>query len=58
MNTKEPSSIELVKKYDENILIAIKLDKDSNGLYVASLYEIKDSKISKRLYSGRLKPFI
>ena len=58
MNSKEPSSIELVKKYDENILIAIKLDKDSNGLYVASLYEVKDSKISKRLHSGRLKPFV
>lgn len=58
MNTKEPSSIELVKKYDKNILVAIKLDKNSNGLYVASLYEVKDSKISKRLHSGRLKPFI
>ncbi len=57
MNKKEPSSIELVKKYDENILIAIKLDKNSNGLYVASLYEVKDSKISKRLHSGRLKSF-
>lgn len=57
-NKKEPNSIELVKIYDENILLAIKLDKNSNGLYVASLYEVKDSKISKRLHSGRLKPFI
>ncbi|MHC1748212.1 MAG: hypothetical protein AB9856_07470 [Cellulosilyticaceae bacterium] len=57
INKKEPSSIELVKKYDDHILIAIKLDKDSNGLYVASLYEVKDSKISKRLHSGRLKRF-
>ena len=56
-NKKEPNSIELVKCYDENIQIAIKLDKDSNGLYVASLYNVKNSRIQQRLHSGRLKPF-
>lgn len=57
VNPREPHSIELVKKYDSNILIGIKLDLNENYLYVASLYSISDIKISRRLYGGRLKPF-
>lgn len=57
INPHEPMSIELVKKYDSNILIGIKLDLNENYLYVASLYEISDTKIKRRLHSGRLKPF-
>ena len=56
-NPHEPASIELVKKYDSNILIGIKLDLNENYLYVASLYEISDTKVRRRLHGGRLKPF-
>ncbi len=54
-NPKEPESIELVKKFNNNVLLAIKLDKKMNYLYVASLYEIAQSKIDRRLFSNRLK---
>lgn len=56
-NPKEPDSIELLKVFDENIQIAIKLDTKNDYLYVASLYDVKQSKIDRRLAGGRLKPF-
>ena len=55
IHPNEPNSIELVKRYAENIQIAIKLDIDKNYLYVASLYEIKEARLKKRIHSGRLK---
>jgi len=57
INPKENTgqSIELIKRYDENILVGIKLDVSNNYLYVATLHEIKESKINRRLHSGRLK---
>lgn len=55
-NPSEPDSIELVKVYSDNIQIGIKLDSSSGYLYVATLFDIKQSKIERRLYSGRLKP--
>lgn len=57
MNPKEPNSIELIKKYGDDILIAIKLDKGNNYYYLASLYDISTSKINSRIKSGRLKNF-
>ena len=56
-NPKEPDSIELVKVFDENILLAIKLDKKRDYLYVASLYDVNTSKIERRLAGGRLKAY-
>lgn len=57
-NPKEPNSIELIKKFNENIQIAIKLDSNNKYYYVASIYEIKQGKIDKGLFSGRLKYYI
>ncbi|MGO5175252.1 PBECR2 nuclease fold domain-containing protein [Ruminococcus sp. LCP21S3_E8] len=54
-NPKEPNSIELVKVYNDNIQIGIKLDTNKNYLYVATLFDIKTGKIQRRLNSGRLK---
>lgn len=56
-NQKEPNSIELVKVLSDNILVAIKLDKKNNYLYVATLFDISDSKLQNRLKSGRLKKY-
>lgn len=56
-NPKEPNSIEIVKIYNDNIQIGIKLDTSQNYLYVATLFDIKESKIKRRLNSGRLKRF-
>ncbi len=57
INPSEQNSIELIKKYNENILVGIKLDKEKGYFYVASLYSVKDSKVERRLNSGRLKIF-
>ena len=54
-NPKEPDSMELVKVFSDNILVAIKLDDKNNYLYVASLYNISDGKLHNRIHSGRLK---
>ena len=53
---EEGTSIELIKKYDENIILGIKLDTDGEYLYVSTMYDIQESKISRRLFSGRIKP--
>nr|DAU25753.1 MAG TPA: nuclease [Caudoviricetes sp.] len=57
-NPHEPQSIELVKKFDKHILIGIKLDLLQTHLYVASLYDVNESKVLRRLKSGRLRYFI
>ena len=36
-------------------MVGVKLEKDGQYLYVSSMYDIQDSKISRRLYSGRIK---
>ncbi|MBE6964468.1 MAG: hypothetical protein IJN09_00315 [Oscillospiraceae bacterium] len=54
-NPRESGSFELIKQYDDNILIGIKLDIKNNYYYVATLHDIKQSKINNRLFSGRLK---
>ena len=53
----EPDSIELVKIYDDNILLSITLsiDTEDEYLYVSSLYDISDGKLHNRINSGRLK---
>ncbi len=50
-------SVELIKKYADNVLIGIKLDTDGEYLYVSTMHEVQESKISRRLYSGRIKEF-
>lgn len=51
------NSIELIKKYSDNVLVGIKLDTDGKYLYVSTVHDIQESKITRRLYSGRLKKF-
>ncbi|MEG0899809.1 MAG: hypothetical protein RSF40_08900 [Oscillospiraceae bacterium] len=51
-------SVELVKVYNDNILIGLKLDRDVNEgfyLYVSTMYTIQEQKLNRRLHSGRLK---
>lgn len=56
-NETEVQSIELIKRYRDNILIGIKLDKDNDYLYVSTMHDISESKIQMRLFSGRFKEF-
>ena len=48
-------SIELIKKYEDNIMIGIKLDKEGEYLYVSTMHDVQESKINRRLHSGRIK---
>jgi len=48
-------TIELIKTFDKNILIGIKFNVDDNYLYVSTMYNIQDSKLERRLHSGRIK---
>lgn len=52
---KEPNSIELVKRFNENVMVCVKLDSKNGYLYVASVFTISESKLNNRLNSGRLK---
>jgi hypothetical protein len=50
-------SIELIKVFDKNILVGIKLNIDENYLYVSTMHDLQESKLTRRLHSGRLKKF-
>lgn len=56
-NPKEPNSIELIKTYDKNIQIAIKLNANDEYYYIATLFNINFSKLNKKLEIGRIKKF-
>lgn len=47
-------NIELVKIYKNNIFISIKLDNKKGHYYVATAFEVKQSKIDSYVRSGRL----
>lgn len=52
---REPDSLELIKVLEGNVMVCIKLDRGEHYLFVASVYEITESKLQNRLMSGRLK---
>lgn len=56
-NETEVESIELIKRYRDNVLLAIKLDKSNSYFYIASMYDVPEAKIQRRLHSGRIKEF-
>ena len=51
------NTIELIKVLTKNILIGIKLDANKDYLYVATMYDVQESKLQRRLHSGRFKKF-
>lgn len=50
-------SVEFIKKYADNVLIGIKLDAEEEYLYVSTMHDVQETKISRRLHSGRIKVF-
>jgi hypothetical protein len=40
VNPREPNSIELVKRFNDNIQIGIKLDTKNDYLYVSTLFRV------------------
>ena len=56
-NENGTKSIELIKRYRDNVMIGIKLDSDNDYLYVSTMHDIQEKKIERRLFSGRIKEF-
>ena len=54
---EKDSSIELIKQYDDNILIGIKVDNSADILYISTMYTVQQSKLERRIHSGRLIKF-
>ncbi|PHV71250.1 hypothetical protein CS063_06045 [Sporanaerobium hydrogeniformans] len=52
---KVGTSLELVKKLDKNLLVALEVDLEEDYIYVASFYPITPSKLENRIFSGRFK---
>ncbi|MBK0348750.1 hypothetical protein JDW15_08985 [Aerococcaceae bacterium zg-ZJ1578] len=50
-------SFELVKRLEDNVLVAIKLDVKNDYFYVATMHEISELKIEQRTKNGRLVEF-
>lgn len=58
VNPREQAiSVEYVKCYENNVLVAIKINIDNNNFYVASLYTIDEYKLNKHIRIKRLKKF-
>lgn len=58
INPKESGrSLELIKRYENNVMVGIKLDVKNNYYYISTMFEIQESKIERRLHSGRIKKF-
>lgn len=47
-------NIELVKCFKDNVFISIKLDTKKSKYYVATVFDVKQSKIDSYVRSGRL----
>ena len=52
---EEGTSVELVKRFNNNVVVGIKLDSSKDYLYVATMHGITDSVIERYEKSGRLK---
>lgn len=56
INPNEPdTSLEYVKVYADNVLVAVKLDIKEGQFFIATMHELSEKKIARRLHSGRLK---
>lgn len=54
---EDEKTIEIIKRYKDNVMIGIKLDTDGEYLYVSTVHDIQESKIERRLHGGRIKEF-
>ena len=54
-NRNNSPSFEYLKCYEDNVLVAVRLNKKKGFFYIASMYIITDSKLESRIRSGRLK---
>jgi len=50
---RDHHKIEFIKKYKENILVALKME-EGNHIFVSSMYSVEESAIKKRVEEGGL----
>ena len=53
-NPKYPNSIEYIKKIEENVLIAVRLDSKKSILCIATMYPVTNSKIKRMVSKNRI----
>ena len=53
--SEKTESIEYVKIFEDNVLVALKIHESKDFYYIPSMYTITDYKLKSRLFSGRLK---
>lgn len=41
-------------QYEDNVMVGIILDTDDEYLYVSTMHDVQESKILRRLHSGRI----
>lgn len=51
------TSLEYLKVFDDNVLLAVKLDIKRNYFYTASMYDVTEAKLQSMLSSGRIKKY-
>ena len=51
---EKTQSVELIKIFDNNVLLGLKVDVSAKILYVSTMYSIQESKLQRRIHSGRL----
>jgi phage-Barnase-EndoU-ColicinE5/D-RelE like nuclease3 len=53
--TENGINIELIKKFNDYILIGIEINNEKDYIYVSTMYPITENKINNRLDNGKLK---
>lgn len=43
--------------FERRVLIGVKLDAEKEYLYVSTMHDVQEAKITRRLHSGRIKAF-
>ena len=52
---EKDASFEYVKRFDDNILVAIKLYKSGDFFYVPTMYRLQDFKLQNRMVNSQTK---
>ena len=51
-------SIEFIKIYEYNILVAVQFDEKDDYYHISNVYDITNGKIEHKFFSGRFKKYI
>jgi hypothetical protein len=51
-------SIEFIKRYEINVLVAVQFDEKDDYYHISNVYDISNGKIEHKLFSGRFRKYI